>query len=569
MTAVPDPPRGRSLGTRLLTVVVAALVGLSAALAVGTVIVQRAYVLGHLDDRVTDAAEWGADGAARHPELAADLSFLGDAAGPAGLLAARLDGNGKVLSAAVFDGPAAGSTDGSGDGATDGSGDSGTDGSGDGHGDGGADRSGGSAGPRDLTGVQRAALGGIAADGSAHTRTVPGLGTYRLLALDRAGIHLLTGLPMDDVLAGLGGLATAETAIAGAGLAVACGVCATLVRRRLRPLRHVAATAEAISRTPFGTGRTTDLARVRLPERDTGPGGEVARIGAALNRLADQAATAHADRVRAEERVRRGEERMRRFLADASHELRTPLAAIAGYAELMNHGSGRVAPELAWRRVTAESARMTGLVEDLLLLARLDEGRPLPSAEVDLACLVTEAVWAARAAGDGHVWRLELPPDAPALVVGDEARLGQVVARLLANARGHTPVGTTVVATVETTPTHGVVRVRDDGPGIPSDLLPVVFEPFTRADTSRARSGGAEGGGSGLGLAVAAAVVAAHGGRIAVESAPGRTEFVARVPRSGRAGPVGELGRTGPVTGDALRPEEDRVTGAGRTAEAV
>ncbi|MFL4907667.1 sensor histidine kinase [Streptomyces sp. MMS24-I2-30] len=558
MTAVPDPPpRGRSLGTRLLTVVIAALVGLSVAPAVGTVMVQRAYVLGRLDDRVTDAAEWGADGAARHPELAADLSFLGDAAGPAGLLAARLDENGKILSAAVLDGPGDGSTDGPGDGAKDGSG------------DGGVGRTGGSAGPRDLTGVQRAALGSIAADGSAHTRTVPGLGTYRLLALDRAGIHLLTGLPMDEVLAGLGDLAAAEAVVAGAGLAVACGVCGILVRRRLRPLRHVAATAEAISRTPLGTGRTTDLARVRLPERDTGPGGEVARIGAALNRLADQAAAAHADRARAEERVRRGEERMRRFLADASHELRTPLAAIAGYAELMNHGSGRVAPELAWRRVTAESARMTGLVEDLLLLARLDEGHPLPSAEVDLACLVTEAVWAARAAGDGHIWRLELPPDAPSLVVGDEARLGQAVARLLTNARGHTPVGTTVVATVETTPTHAVVRVRDDGPGIPSDLLPVVFEPFTRADTSRARSGGAEGGGSGLGLAVAAAVVTAHGGRIEVESAPGRTEFVAEVPRSGRTGPAGELGRTGPVAGDARRPEEDRVTGAERTAEAV
>ncbi len=175
---------------------------------------------------------------------------------------------------------------------------------------------------------------------------------------------------------------------------------------------------------------------------------------------------------------------------------------------------------------------MTGLVEDLLLLARLDEGRPPHFAEVDLAGLVAEAVRDARAAGDGHDWRLVLPLDAPALVVGDEARLRRAVAGLLANARLHTPAGTRVVATVETRGADCVLRVTDDGPGIPAALLPTVFERFTRADTSRSRAPGSTGG-SGLGLAVVAAVTTAHGGRIDVESEPGRTEFTVRLPSAG------------------------------------
>lgn len=133
---------------------------------------------------------------------------------------------------------------------------------------------------------------------------------------------------------------------------------------------------------------------------------------------------------------------MRRFLADASHELRTPLASIAGYAEYMNGGNRTIAPELAWRRVCAQSARMTGLVEDLLLLARLDEGRPLRRTEVNLATLVAEAVWDAQAAGGGHDWQLALRLDGPVTVVADPSRLHQVVANLLANARVHTPAST-------------------------------------------------------------------------------------------------------------------------------
>ncbi|MEU2420834.1 ATP-binding protein [Streptomyces sp. NPDC007851] len=480
--------RSRSLRTRLLVLVTAVLVCVCAATALTTVFAQRAYLMGNLDDRVGDAVERNAGGAALHPELTRDLTFLNEGGQPVGLLAARVDADGDVLSAAVV----------------------------------GQDRP-----PRPLTTAQTAALKGIAQDGSPRTRTVPGLGTYRVTALDAGGIRVLTGLPMDDVLDVIDGLVEVELAVAAAGLTAAGIVCAVVIRRQLRPLGRVAATAVEVSHAPLGRGQLTGLTRV--PERDTDPGSEAGQVGAALNRMIDHVEASLAERRRGEEQVRRSEERMRRFLADASHELRTPLASIAGYAELMNRGTDRIEPGLAWRRVNAESVRMRSLVEDLLLLARLDEGRPLQSAEVDMAALLAEAVWDARAAGAGHVWQLELALDGPAPVRGDEARLHQVVASLLANARVHTPAGTTVTATVESTPTAAVIRVRDDGPGIPPDLLPSVFERFTRGDTSRTRAGVLEGG-SGLGLAIAAAITAAHGGRIDVRSAPGRTEFTVELP---------------------------------------
>ncbi|MCX4765606.1 HAMP domain-containing histidine kinase [Streptomyces sp. NBC_01275] len=486
--------RGGSLRTRLLLFITAVLVAVCAAMALTTVFAQRAYLLGNLDDRVTNAAERSLGGASLHPDLTADLTFLHESGHPAGMLAARLDADGTVLAAATV---------------------------------------GQDAPQQNLTAAQTASLSGIAADGSLHTRTVPGLGVYRVTALDDNGVRVLTGLPMDDVQDMISGLVMVEAAVAAAGLTAAGCVCAVVIRRQLRPLGRVAATAVEVSHAPLGHGEVAGLTRV--PERDTDPGSEAGQVGAALNRMIDHVESSLAERQRSEERVRRSEERMRRFLADASHELRTPLASIAGYAELMNRGTDRIEPGLAWRRVTAESARMTGLVEDLLLLARLDEGRPLHSAEVDLASLVAEAVWDARAAGSGHDWQLELCLDSPPLVLGDQARLHQVVANLLANARVHTPVGTRVVAVVETRGgANGmadgtcVIRVRDDGPGIPPALLPTVFERFTRADASRARA--TTGSGAGLGLAIASAITTAHGGRIDVQSEPGRTEFTIELP---------------------------------------
>lgn len=481
---------GRSLRTRLLLFISATLIAVCATMALTTVFVQRAYLLGNLDDRVGDVAQRSLGGAELRSGFDDDLGFLSENGHAAGTLAARLDGKGAIIAAAVVSQDAP---------------------------------------PQNLTTAQRTALKGITADGAKHTRTVPGLGTYRITVLDDDnGVRVLAGLPMDDVQDMISGLVVVEAAVALTGLTVAGFLCAVVIRRQLRPLGRVAATAVEVSRSPLGHGEVTALTRV--PERDTDPGSEAGQVGAALNRMIDHVESSLAERQRSEEQMRRSEERMRRFLADASHELRTPLASIAGYAELMNRGTDRIEPGLAWRRVTAESARMTGLVEDLLLLARLDEGRPLQSAEVDLAAVLAEAVWDARAAGTGHEWQLHLSLDAPALVIGDEARLHQVLANLLANARMHTPAGTTVTASVEATADRTVViRVRDDGPGIPPALLPTVFERFTRADASRARSGGKEGG-SGLGLAIATAITGAHGGRIDVTSVPGRTEFTIELP---------------------------------------
>ncbi|MFJ8715752.1 sensor histidine kinase [Streptomyces violaceus] len=470
-----------SLRTRLLLRIGAALVAVCAAMALAAVLAQRALLLDHLDGRVMDAAEHGLTGASIRPGDDRDLTFPDGNGHPDGLLAARLDAHGAVTAAAVT-GP--GST------------------------------------PRTLTAGQRAALRGIAPDGTPHTRTVPGLGTYRVTGLDASGVRVLAGLPMDDVRDVLNRLVVVEAVVGAAGLAVAGCVCAVVVRRQLRPLGRVAATAADLARAPLGHDRLTGLPRVA--EADTDPRSEAGQVGAALNRLIDQVETDRAAR-------RRGEERMRRFLADAGHELRTPLASIVGFAELMNRGTGPVEPMLAWRRVSAESARMTGLVEDLLLLARLDEGRPPRSAEVDLVALVAEAVREARAADPERTWRLALHLDAPALVIGDETGLAKAVVNLLANARAHTPPGTTVVAAVEATAERRVIRVRDDGPGIPPHLLPSVFDRFTRADASRSRRGPADAG-SGLGLAVVEAIASAHGGRTVVRSAPGHTEFTVKLP---------------------------------------
>ncbi|MBO4256376.1 sensor histidine kinase [Streptomyces griseorubiginosus] len=481
-------PRARSLRARLLLFVTATLVVVCAAMVLTTALLQRGYLMGDLDDRVTEAVERNLGGARSRPDDPTGLAFLTENGHPAGMLAARLDADGTVLAAARV-------TQG--------------------------------APPHDLTAAQRAALRGIAPDGSEHTRTVPGLGTYRVAAARSGGVRVLTGLPMDDVQHTLAALVLAEAGVAALGLTAAGVVCAVVVRRQLRPLGRVAATAAEVSRARLDRGEVTGL--TRIPARDTDPGSEAGQVGAALNRMIDHIESSLAER-------RRGEERMRRFLADAGHELRTPLAAIAGYAELMSRGADRVEPVLAWRRVSAESARMTGLVEDLLLLARLDQGRPLESGEVDLAAVVAEALWDARAAGNGHDWRLALRLDeAPAVVTGDMRRLHQAVAALLANARTHTPAGTTVTAEVETAGERCVIRVRDDGPGIPAELLPTVFERFTRADTSRYHAPGSVGG-SGLGLAVAAAIVGAHGGRIGVESRPGHTEFTVDLPTTSAAG---------------------------------
>jgi two-component system OmpR family sensor kinase len=182
----------------------------------------------------------------------------------------------------------------------------------------------------------------------------------------------------------------------------------------------------------------------------------------------------------------------------------------------------------AMSRVASETARITHLVEDLLLLARLDSGRPLEREQVDLSLLAVDAVSDAHVAGPDHQWELDLPEE-PVLITGDAARLHQVLSNLLANARVHTNAGTVVTTRLSTLPTHSVLQVIDNGPGIPEALQSEVFERFARGDTSRSRKGGS----TGLGLAIASAVVKAHNGIITVRSSPGHTEFTVRLPLNG------------------------------------
>lgn len=223
------------------------------------------------------------------------------------------------------------------------------------------------------------------------------------------------------------------------------------------------------------------------------------------------------------------ETRVRQFVADASHELRTPLAAIRGYTELTQRiGDDPEAVAHAMSRVASETERITRLVEDLLLLARLDSGRPLERGPVDMSRLAVDAVSDAHVAGPDHQWALDLPPE-PVVIPGDAARLHQVVTNLLANARVHTGPGTIVTTRLSTGPTHVVLQVIDNGPGIPAALQSEVFERFARGDTSRSRQAGS----TGLGLAIVSAVVKAHNGTITVSSSPGYTEFAVRLPLDG------------------------------------
>ncbi|MGE2736676.1 ATP-binding protein [Mycolicibacterium vaccae] len=371
----------------------------------------------------------------------------------------------------------------------------------------------------EISAVAAQQLAGVAAGREPHTIDLDGLGRYRVVAFPslRTGDTLVTGLPtaeVDDTL-----LQTLWIFCAGAALAlaVATGAGAAIIGRQLRPLAEVSDAAEQVA------GLELDRGEVNLPTPivDVDPAAadtEVGRLGTALNRMLDRIAFALRARQLSETRVRQ-------FVADASHELRTPLAAIRGYTELAQRRRAEVPDDVAhaMNRVESEAARMTRLVEDMLLLARLDAGRPLRREPVDLSRLVVDAVSDAHVAGPDHTWELDLPEE-PVTVAGDEARLHQVVANLLANARVHTPPGTTVTTSLAVGGGGAVVlRVRDDGPGIPAALQPEVFERFARGDSSRARQ---DGSSTGLGLAIVDAVVRAHGGTITVRSAPGATEFV-------------------------------------------
>lgn len=377
-----------------------------------------------------------------------------------------------------------------------------------------------------LTSEQLAQLETVPPTGQPTTVDIAGLGTYRVVAqpLSSAAESLLIGLPLADVQATTFRLTLLILGIGLVGVAAAAVAGTIVVRLSLRPLERVAATATRVAELPLDRGEVA-LA-VRVSAEDADPATEVGKVGAAFNRMLEHVASALESRQASENKVRT-------FVADASHELRTPLASIRGYAELTRRGGHDLPADVthAIGRVESESVRMTALVEDLLLLARLDEGAAIDGVTVDLSRLVIDAVSDAQAAGPDHTWQLHLPDEA-LTVNGDPSRLHQVVANLLANARTHTPAGTVVTTALYAGEKDVTVEVCDTGPGIDAELVPTIFERFVRGEKSRTRASGSSGHGStGLGLAIVAAVVDAHGGRAEVASAPGETVFRIILPR--------------------------------------
>ena len=341
------------------------------------------------------------------------------------------------------------------------------------------------------------------------TASVDGDGEWRVVVVPlQGGGTLAVGAPLDDVRSTTRRLAVLQSLIGSVVLLAFAGLGYVAVRRSLRPLVEVESTAEAIA--------AGDLSR-RVAAAD--PRTEVGRLSRSLNAMLEQLEAAFRAQQQSETAARQSEERMRRFVADASHELRTPLTSIRGFAELYRQGAVAEPAELdrVMRRVEDEAARMGLLVEDLLLLARLDQQRPLEQRPVDLLEIARDAVDDARAVAPDRPLRLDVVDGAAPVVVGDDARLRQVVGNLVSNALTHTPEKTAVVVRVRTTAREAVVEVADEGPGLSAEQAARAFERFYRADASRTRAQG----GSGLGLSIVAALVAAHGGRVELDTAPG------------------------------------------------
>jgi two-component system OmpR family sensor kinase len=336
--------------------------------------------------------------------------------------------------------------------------------------------------------------------------------------------NIVVALGLDDVNNTVNRLIWIDGTASAIVLAALAIVGYFMIRRSLRPLVKVERTAEAIA--------AGDLARrVEVQDEHT----EVGRLGASLNTMLVQIEDAFHARERSELNARASEEKMRRFVADAGHELRTPLTSVRGFAELYRMGAVQDEAELArvMKRIEDEAARMGLLVEDLLLLARLDQQRPLERRPVDLLTIATDAVADLHALHPERELRLiPDPAGEPPVVIGDEGRLRQVLGNLLGNAYTHTPPQTQVRLSVGVTGPFAVISVADNGPGMRPEDSARVFERFFRADPSRVRSSG----GSGLGLSIVAALVAAHGGTVEVKSEPGiGTTFTVRLPLA--AGP--------------------------------
>jgi len=381
-----------------------------------------------------------------------------------------------------------------------------------------------SAKPEELTDQDVARLVAMESSRGPVTMGFAHIGLYRVLVQEREvrglTVRTIVGLPYGEVTRPLTSqLMMAGLLTLGAILLSFVGA-RRVVERSLRPLTRLAATATQVSNLPLDIGE--GHVPIRVAPGDANPASEVGQVGQAFNHMLDNVEGALAARHRSETKVRQ-------FVADASHELRNPLASIRGYAELTRRSSEELPADAshALLRIEAESERMSALVQDLLLLARLDSEPTLDLQPTDVTEIVLNAVSDARAADSDHSWSLNLPED---VVMGkaDAHRLHQVVANLLANARTHTPVGTKVETALSAQDGWAVISVTDNGPGVPPEIQESVFERFSRADVSRVRQAG--GSSTGLGLAIVAAVVNAHGGKVDLDSRPGYTRFTIRVP---------------------------------------
>lgn len=335
-----------------------------------------------------------------------------------------------------------------------------------------------------------------------------------------AGTVLVTGISTAQRDSTLASLDLTLVVLSLTGLLVT-GIAGTvIIRRSLRPLDELAAVATSVSQLPLASGEV-DIP-VRVPSAAAQPGSEVGTVGLALNEMIDHVSNALRARQASEMKVRR-------FVSDASHELRTPLTSIRGYTELVLF-SEEVSPagRSALERVDSESKRMSALVEDLLLLARLDEGQRGQPGDVDLTELVVEAASDAQVNAPEDQWTLTLPEE-PVIVTAVESELRQVLINLLSNAHKHTPPGTRVETGLRVEEGAAVVTVTDNGQGIDPDFMDSLFSRFSKADSARSGTGGGTGS-TGLGLAIVQALVSANGGSISVESEPGRTTFTVALP---------------------------------------
>ncbi|HVD45794.1 MAG TPA: ATP-binding protein [Candidatus Limnocylindria bacterium] len=313
------------------------------------------------------------------------------------------------------------------------------------------------------------------------------------------GNFIVLAIPLTEVRSTLSQLLLLEATISLLVVAATAILALLIIRIGLRPLQQMGTVAADIA--------AGDLSRRVEPAT---PQTEIGRLGLALNGMLSQIEAAFAERTASNDRLRR-------VIADASHELRTPLTSIRGYAEMLRRGASESPrdSEAARRRIEEESIRMTGLVDDLLVLARLDQGRPLEKEPVDLRAIATDAVADARVVAPQR--QISLSANGPVIVTGDDTRLRQVLGNLVRNALVHTPQQTPVEIAVVTADGVGRMSVADHGPGLTAEDVERIFEPFFRADPSRSR----DSGGAGLGLSIVSAVVTAHGGHVKVSQTEG------------------------------------------------